>query len=159
MELDEIDALDTLDHHTKLKLFVSISDCLLGRDTPTEAVQGYIREGKYISLWQLCYVSYDAEHLYITTHQRASYRLAELKATRSLQRKSDRYIITVEMEKGQLVQLSFEREGYANKLHRLLSDKEQRTRINNLTCLGPSLAENTMMVGSTIPPRRRFGRE
>lgn len=35
LDSDEADALDTLDHHVKMKLFVSISDCLLGRDSPT----------------------------------------------------------------------------------------------------------------------------
>jgi hypothetical protein len=59
MDRDEVDALDTLDHYTKLQLFVSISDCLLGKSSPSEAVQAYLRTDKYLSFWELCYISQD----------------------------------------------------------------------------------------------------
>jgi hypothetical protein len=84
MDRDEVDALDTLDHNTKLQLFVSISDCLLGKSSPTEAVQAYLRRDKYLSSWELCYVSHDFEHLYITTDKKQCILMDDIKVLKGL---------------------------------------------------------------------------
>lgn len=105
---------------------------------------GFLREGK-LSSWQACYVSYDSEQLYLTTDKKKVYRIAGIKVVKGPHRKSDRFAITLEIERGRIAQLGFNKESYLTRLYHLLSNKEQTNLLNRPTLLEPSFSEFSMV--------------
>lgn len=142
MNRDEVDALDTMDIPTKLQLFVSISDCLFGKSSPAEARQAYIRPNKYLSFWELCYISYDSENLYLTTTKKESHSLSCVKVLKHIRRKSAKYVLNLEINKANML-IAFLKERHALKLYRALTDpyQDQQT-MNAPTILGISNLSN-----------------
>lgn len=110
-----------LDHYTKLRLFISISDCILGNNAPHEAVQAHIRYDKYFSFWKLCYITYDAKNLYITTEKKQAVPMSFIHVLRQPRKKDEKFVIALEIN-GDKAFISFSKERHAQKLCKVLAD-------------------------------------